>query len=249
MLRLLRNAGGESHLSTKREPENSSLFLNPLKHDLAAQKRNMNLCLHFRLPLDERLVDSIDVGYTRPNGPTVENYFPGRLYLSQTFLAFESVNRQSPPQQQLAVCWVVLPLYTIKRVERLNSGSYSSSLAITTWHGMEHVFQLRAQKTFCEHFSGQLGKHLRGQTSVMKRLKTFLSSCESEKLLNPQEEHEKLIDVDDNDDPKGGFLGQQFGYPGDARKAKDKSKMRLWAQYFKGIHLYHCSRYCFVLLK
>ncbi|KAI9493697.1 rab-GTPase-TBC domain-containing protein [Zychaea mexicana] len=61
----------------------------------------------------------------------------------------------------------------------------------------------------------------------MKKLGAFLATCESENLLN---EEQKLIDV--TTEPIGG-LGVQFGYPGDARKAKDKSKMKLWKKYFQ----------------
>lgn len=61
----------------------------------------------------------------------------------------------------------------------------------------------------------------------MKLLKPFLATCESEHLLQPEE---NLIDVHD---PAGG-LGLIFGYPGDAKKTKDRSKVKLWRQYFIG---------------
>lgn len=61
----------------------------------------------------------------------------------------------------------------------------------------------------------------------MKRFKEFLKTCESEQLV--QEEY-NLIDVTD---PIGG-LGVRFGYPGDAKKSKDKAKTQLWRKYFSG---------------
>lgn len=172
--RLLRNAGGDapglstSENSPSRSPsserdrsnstrpaETTGVFLSPLKHDLAAQKRNMNLCLHFRLPLTEKLVDAVDVGYQRSTELESESsasaadpersYFRGRLYLTESYLAYESVNRQPPPQQHQPVCWFVLPLYVIKRVERLNTGSYTATLSITTCHDMQHIFQLQVR--------------------------------------------------------------------------------------------------------
>ncbi|KAI9319372.1 hypothetical protein BX666DRAFT_1925576 [Dichotomocladium elegans] len=161
MIRLLRNAGGDAPGSSTtaspssdgdrtsiRSHEHSatgSPLINPLKHDLAEQKRNTDLCLQFRLPLTERLLmDGLRVGYTKSEGSktTESRYFPGHLYLTETFLCFESVNRQAPPQQHQPLCSFVLPLYTIKRVERLNTGSYATSLSVTTWHDMEHIFQL-----------------------------------------------------------------------------------------------------------
>lgn len=170
MIRLLRNAGGDAAPGSSNSPSldrnikspdsqhsegvsslssssGGGVLVNPLKQDLAEQKRNTELCLHFRLPLSERLMmEGLRVGYSRCEQPTgIHNsYFPGRLYLSETFLCFESINRQAPPQQHLALCSLVLPLYTIKRVERLNSGSYGTAVSVTVWHNMEHVFQLHA---------------------------------------------------------------------------------------------------------
>ncbi|ORZ02924.1 rab-GTPase-TBC domain-domain-containing protein [Syncephalastrum racemosum] len=90
---------------------------------------------------------------------------------------------------------------------------------------MEHIFDLHADKVSAERFSELLGQHLRAQAPTMKLLKPFLATCESERLLQPEE---NLIDVHD---PAGG-LGLIFGYPGDAKKSKDRSKMKLWRQYF-----------------
>ncbi|KAI9319371.1 rab-GTPase-TBC domain-containing protein [Dichotomocladium elegans] len=59
----------------------------------------------------------------------------------------------------------------------------------------------------------------------MKIFKNFLQTCESEHLLSNDV---KLIDVSD---PTGG-LGMRFGYPGDSKKSKDKSKVYLWSKYF-----------------
>ena len=128
------------------------LFVNPLKHDLAAQKRNMDLCLHFKLPLTEKLImEEIQVGYTSGtiSSTVLENgYYPGHLYLTESYMSFESMNKQGPPQQHLPICSLVLPLYTVKRVERLSSGSYATSLSVTTWHGMEHIFHLNVSGSF-----------------------------------------------------------------------------------------------------
>jgi hypothetical protein len=41
----------------------------------------------------------------------------------------------------------------------------------------------------------------------------------------------------DNDPPDAG-LGMLFKYPGDARKLRDRSKMRLWTEYLRGIYRY-----------
>jgi hypothetical protein len=60
----------------------------------------------------------------------------------------------------------------------------------------------------------------------MKGLKQFLATCESEALLadtDPDPEH-----------PIPGGLGLQFGFPGDPKKLKDRSKTKLWKQYLQG---------------
>ncbi|KAL0074734.1 rab-GTPase-TBC domain-containing protein [Phycomyces blakesleeanus] len=264
MLRLLKNTGTDapgasntvlrglpvpSTSSTMSPPKpltprnESGQLISPLKHDLAAQKRNTSFCLHFRLPLEEQLVDALEADYTqKPPSHTqqshpritstnraerrLENKCRGRIYLSETFLAYESQERLPHPQQHQPFCWFVLPLYTIKRVDRVSTGSYTT-LSVITWHKMEHIFELDALKTACEIFCNALRNHLKSQTGVIKKLKQFLTTCESEQLVSTKSN--QLVDVDD---PVGG-LGMKFGYPGDARKSKDRSKLNLWRQYFE----------------
>jgi hypothetical protein len=112
---------------------------------MEAQKRNEMFAKRFRLPLTEVLYESVNVLCIRPidrEEKRVETH-QGRVYLSDNFIAFESAERQLAPQQNLASCWFVLPLFTIRRVERLNSGSYAYSLSLTTWHKMEVIFDLQ----------------------------------------------------------------------------------------------------------
>lgn len=138
-----RNAEGRQHQ-----------LVSPLKQDLAAQKRNQAYNARFRLPATENLISGMDATYVKAGSPDRENSFLsqvpagdvmllGRVYLSQTFLCFESQDRLPAPQQHLPVCKTVLPLYTIKRVERINDGLFEFGVAVTTWHKMEHNFELR----------------------------------------------------------------------------------------------------------
>ncbi|KAI9306325.1 hypothetical protein BJ944DRAFT_51694 [Cunninghamella echinulata] len=279
MLRLLKNSSGDApgasnsnnndnsfgpfvsspdnHLTATNKPVSSRstdnrILTNPLKHDLAAQKRNMDYCLHFRLPLKEQLLDALEVGYTlnnKNNGikasfshPTTTTTPPirelhGRVYISETFLAYESQQRLPQPQQHQPIVWLVFPLYTIKRVERLNAGSYKSSLSITTYHNMEHIFKFHAPKPAVESFCQLLRDNLKEQTSSFKLLKPFLATCESENIFEPQQKQSDTLLVDISDpsinDEKGG-LGLKFGFPGDSKLTKDRSKMKLWKQYFIG---------------
>lgn len=140
-------------------------LVSPLKQDLAAQKRNSNYCSRFRLPADQNLISGLDATYSKDAAADRDPYFLsqvppgvvhliGRVYLSQTFLTFESQERLPAPQHNLPVCKAVFPLYTIKRVERLNKGAYTSGVAITTCHQMEHDFFLHVSQVMavnCAH--------------------------------------------------------------------------------------------------
>lgn len=63
----------------------------------------------------------------------------------------------------------------------------------------------------------------------MKMMKKFLKTCPSEAVI---------AERDLNLVPGG--LGLTFGFPGDPKKLKEKSKMKLWKQYFEG--QFHVSR-------
>lgn len=104
----------------------------------------------------------------------------------------------------------------------------SLSPSLFTSHVNQIVFS-QVHKTIAEHFCKLLSHQLVQQKPTMKLFKEFLKTCESEQLV--QEEY-NLIDVTD---PVGG-LGVRFGYPGDARKSKDKAKTQLWRKYFSGNH-------------
>lgn len=92
----------------------------------------------------------------------------------------------------------------------------------------------------------------------MKQLKSFVPSLYSEYLLSvdpsshpPQPAAGNLIDTSSGHVPiaesdargPGGEslgtyargLGESFGYPGDARKLRERSKLKLWREYF-GVH-------------
>lgn len=79
----------------------------------------------------------------------------------------------------------------------------------------------------------------------MKALKVFLPSLYSEYLLQagPSGEPGALIETgaEEGDlrgpggEARGTYergLGETFGFPGDARKMRERSKMKLWKEYF-----------------
>lgn len=72
----------------------------------------------------------------------------------------------------------------------------------------------------------------------IENLRMVVADCYSEYLLSGA----KSKGQDENNaaetrQPPDAGLGMVFRYPGDARKLRDRSKMRLWAEYFRGMGL------------
>ncbi|WRT64714.1 uncharacterized protein IL334_001648 [Kwoniella shivajii] len=185
-----------------------------------------------------------------------EEVYAGRLSLLPPFLCFISLDRKS--------CRCTIPLYTIRRVERLNSRAGVFALSLATWHGMRIILQLTSLLPTAEHFAILLRDALKSQLSAMKQLKPFLPSMYSEYLLSSpvstaagvqstsdhlllgtelgEKQTTTAVAHDGEGDLRGpggegkGIyqrgLGEHFGFPGDARKMRERSKMKLWREYF-----------------
>jgi TBC1 domain family member 8/9 len=144
-----------------------------------------------------------------------------------------------------------LPLCTIRRVERLNSQSHVFSLALTTWEYAQSrpsekssaptpvrklVINLDGSRQACERFCDGLKKGLREGMKEVDSFKKVIAGCYSEYLLDPVvmmgREAAKKQGLDIREPPDAG-LGMVFRYPGDARKLRDRSKMRLWSEYLR----------------
>ncbi|KAJ9262249.1 hypothetical protein DTO195F2_3636 [Paecilomyces variotii] len=142
-----------------------------------------------------------------------------------------------------------LPLCAIRRVERLNSLSHVFSLALTTWNGaltkpasetandpsfvpQRFTVQLVGSRQACERFCDGLKKGLREGMRDIDNLRTVCGDCYSEYLLSGSKNKGQEGDAPARQPPDAG-LGMVFRYPGDARKLRDRSKMRLWGEYFR----------------
>lgn len=141
-----------------------------------------------------------------------------------------------------------LPLCAIRRVERLNSHNLTFALSITTWNGFsaqsasgpdakppprKFTLELIGSRQACERFCDGLKKGLRQGMKEMGNLRAVSQQCYSEYLLAAESTKDKTAEKDgkrENTPPDVG-LGTIFRYPGDARKLRDKSKMRLWREY------------------
>ncbi|QSZ37321.1 hypothetical protein DSL72_009419 [Monilinia vaccinii-corymbosi] len=133
-----------------------------------------------------------------------------------------------------------LPLCAIRRVERLHSQSYQFALAITTWNGITSTpakdglkpplyqqkitVNLAGTRQACERFCDGLKKGLKSGVGDVAKMKRVVAECYSEYLLQGDSKTREAPDAG---------LGMLFRYPGDLRKLRDKSKMRLWGEYLR----------------
>ncbi|KAL3418944.1 TBC domain-containing protein [Phlyctema vagabunda] len=183
-------------------------------------------------------------------------HYAGKLHLSESYLCFStqptsflqtaSTSTSSGFTGQTHGAGpggngFTLPLCAIRRVERLHSQSYQFALAITTWNGLSNsptnetskipvhqqkiTIQLAGTRQACERFCDGLKKGLKSGVGEVAKLKRVVAECYSEYLLQG--------DAKKSGEPPDAGLGMQFRYPGDARKLRDRSKMRLWGEYLR----------------
>ncbi|ODH52167.1 hypothetical protein GX48_01722 [Paracoccidioides brasiliensis] len=142
-----------------------------------------------------------------------------------------------------------MPLCAIRRVERLNSLGHVFSLALTTWNGalvkshaketsvtpQRFTLNLIGSRHACERFCDGLKRGLREGMKDVDNLRMVVADCHSEYLFSGRST--KTNDTSDPNtpprEPPDTGLGLLFRYPGDARKLRDRSKMRLWGEYFR----------------
>lgn len=152
-------------------------------------------------------------------GPVV---YPGKLYLTQHFLVFkDSIDKRS--------CSLTLNLSTVKKVERIPSKAFIFALSILTSSGTKVLIQFIGIRSKSEEFSQKLKSQLKHNIPNTKKLEPFLRTLYSEFIIR---KNEPGVDKSSVKAPEGG-LGLLFKFPGDPKKLKDKSKLRLWYDYFR----------------
>ncbi|CAI7626224.1 unnamed protein product [Penicillium glandicola] len=188
------------------------------------------------------------------------NTYAGRLHLSERFICFSTQPTSFIPSAtaSASTIWTgqthgtgpsgngfILPLSCIRRVERLHSASHVFSLALTTWNGLLNkqqepnfapqrlILQLVGSRQACERFCDTLKKGLREGMKEVDSLRAVVSDCYSEYLLSGAKGKGQDGNEADTRQPPDAGLGLIFRYPGDARKLRDRSKMRLWGEYFR----------------
>ena len=142
-----------------------------------------------------------------------------------------------------------LPLCAVRRVERLHTQAYQFALAITTWNGFEAggdgtpgapappklTIQLEGSRQQCDRFCDGLKRGLRQGIKEVDNMRTVAQECYSEYFLYDEfgdTPAEKKADGTIRTPPDTG-LGSIFKYPGNSRKLRDRSKMKLWHEYLK----------------
>ena len=142
-----------------------------------------------------------------------------------------------------------LPLCAVRRVERLHTQSYMFALSITTWNGYDPgseskpgapappklTIQLEGSRQQCERFCDGLKRGLRQGIREVEGMRTVARDCYSEYFLYGEFEDALALQNAESAgrEPPDTGLGSIFKYPGNSRKLRDRSKMRLWHEYMK----------------
>ncbi|THU88069.1 TBC-domain-containing protein [Dendrothele bispora CBS 962.96] len=160
-----------------------------------------------------------------------EESYAGKLYLMSPYLCFSSLDRKSVR--------FTLPLSTVRRVERLNARAGIYALSLSLWHGGKIIVQLTSLRPTADLFCALLRDALKIelQRGMMKQVKGFVKTCYSETLIlstSPPDEKDQEDDAAPTEDVTyHGGLGLRFKFPGDPRKLREASKLKLWTAYLK----------------
>jgi Ca2+-binding EF-hand superfamily protein len=218
-----------SFFNTLRERASSISIFDKVNNGPKKPSKDEQFRDEFKLPaqetvLDENAAEVLIVSLLEENNGhgSSNTVYSGKLYLTQHFLVFrDSFDRKS--------CVLVLNLSTVKKVERIPSKAYVFALSVHLHSGIKVLIQFIGIRSRSEAFSHKLKVQLRNNIPNTKKLEPFLDSLYSEFIIKKNEPN---VDKDKFKTPEGG-LGQIYKYPGDARKLKDKSKLRLWYDYFR----------------
>ncbi|GLB43224.1 putative TBC-domain-containing protein [Lyophyllum shimeji] len=189
---------------------------------------------------DGQYVEKMDINAVLSLGVQgLEESYAGKLHLIAPYLAFASLDRKSVR--------FTIPLSTIRRVERLNARAGIYALSLSTWHGMKIIVQLTSLRPTADHFCSLLRDALKIelQRGQMKLVKGFTKTCYSEALVsetstvadNEREDGSLISEEKEHAAPREstyhGGLGLRFKFPGDPKKLREASKIKLWTTYLR----------------
>lgn len=182
--------------------------------------------------------EKMDINAVLSLGEAIEDSYAGKLHIMPPYLAFASLDRKSVR--------FTIPLSTIRRVERLNARAGIYALSLLLWHGMKIIVQLTSLRPTADLFCSLLRDALKVelQRGQMKLVKSFVKTCYSEVLVSTsstvgenEREDGSLInddkDAESQDIAYHGGLGLKFKFPGDPKKLREASKIKLWTTYLR----------------
>lgn len=180
------------------------------------------------LPEPETAMSTVPVqlAVVEVGGPVSATSFEGDLVLSESFLVFQC-NRDP------RACWFTIPLVAVRRVERLPSRFHLFALQIELYPGHALIVNFNGSISGCEAFCTALKHNLRSNLPLAKEVRKVSATFYSEYMVDFLEwrRNESNDEAFKPQAPPGG-LGKTFGFPGDAKKLRDRAKVRLWAEYF-----------------
>lgn len=182
----------------------------------------------------------------------------GKLYLSTSYLTFSSLDRRS-----CRLTLPLATVRRVEKLASGQEGTAvgAFALALTLFHGLRIIVQLNSLRPTNDQFCANLRIRLKASLPLMKALKPFAATFFSEYFLSTERDDEtngkageddkvgELISFDDKGKGKeteeawttewgtqAGFhtgLGMIYKFPGDPRKLREKSKMKLWKAYLE----------------
>ncbi|KAE9405257.1 TBC-domain-containing protein [Gymnopus androsaceus JB14] len=188
----------------------------------------------FSLPPEaDEAVEKMDINAVLSLGAEgEEDSYAGKLYLMAPYLAFSSLDKKSVR--------FTLPLSTVRRVERLNARAGIYALSLALWHGGKIIVQLTSLRPTADLFCALLRDALKIelQRGRMKSVKGFVKTCYSEVLITtsapvPGDEKDEPSASEASESSYHGGLGLRFKFPGDPKKLREASKIKLWTTYLK----------------
>ena len=252
-----------SPTSADRKPSKATLFRHQFRLP-DSQSPLYEITAELTLPVTRALNHPRQIDGEKEKDVPKGNVYAGKLHLSENFMAFSTQHTSFLPNASIQVSsgftgqthgagpagnGFIIPLCAIRKVERLHTENTLFALAITTWNGItipssdqsQHLqrftLQLAGSKQACDRFCDGLKKGLRSGVKQLENLKLVAAGCYSEYLLSGSSVKAKgeNANPENTREPPDSGLGMLFRYPGDPKKLRDRSKMRLWGEYLRGV--------------
>ncbi|KAI3653067.1 hypothetical protein MP228_002492 [Amoeboaphelidium protococcarum] len=182
-----------------------------LRNNLELENRNRNFQQLFSLPSQSTLLDESKAVFWMMDNVEFGRYY-GRLYLGDCHMCFMNDD---------GVLWAIMPYFGIRKLERVNTANQMHAIVATTLHGQRWSFQIGADSLVCDRICDRLRDCLKSHMQNAKNIKDYIRNSTIERLLDGQTSIEH-----------GGF-GLKYGFIGDQKKNKEKTKMKYWMQYFQ----------------